>query len=229
MARLPRLSIAGHLHHLVQRGNNGQAIFVDDDDRRHFLKALADSATAHRLVIHAYVLLNDQIQLLATPPNDEAVSLTMQALGRRYVASFNQRHGRSGSLWDGRFRATVVDAGAYLLPCTCFIESHPARSGLVGRALDWPWSSLAHHLGLRTDPLVSDHALLWSLGNTPFDREAAYRAVFERGLTSVELISIAAAVAKGWPLGDDSFRDGLAKLTDRRLAPRRRGRPQRTG
>lgn len=227
MARLPRLSVAGHVHYLVQRGHNRQAIFLDDDDRRRFLTALGEAAAAHRLALHAYVLLDDQIQILATPPTDEAVGLTMQALGRRYVTSFNQRHGRTGSLWDGRFKGTVVDAGAYLLPCICLIESLPARRGLVGRALDWPWSSLAHHLGLRADPLVSDHALFWSLGNTPFDREAAYRAIAERGLTSDEIEAIEASVLKGWPLGDDGFRHDLAKLTDRPLAPRPRGRPPR--
>jgi putative transposase len=227
MARLPRLTLEAQLHLVVQRGNNGAPIFHDDADRASYLEMLQGSAQGCGLAVHAYALLANQVHLLATTQRADSLSQTMQTLGRRYVAAFNRRHGRSGTLWEGRFRATVVESERYFLDALLYVELAPERAGVAAAAADWNWSSIAHHLGRRRDPLVSDHAMFWRLGNTPFEREAAYRQRLERGLPAAEVQRFADAQLKGWALGSEAFLQMLAQLTSRPLAPRPRGRPRK--
>jgi putative transposase len=228
MARLPRLAIPGLPHHLIQRGLNRQPIVLDDSDRERLLAELRESAALHKVAIHAYVLMDNHLHLLATPESPEGLSRMMQSLGRRYVAAFNKRHGRSGTLWDGRFRAAPLEAPAWLLACMRYIELNPQRAGLLLAAPEqYRWCSAAHHLGLRRDPLVFDHTLFWALGNTPFEREAAWRAWLEQGVAPDERQRLHDAAQKGWPLGSAGFLQGLAQETERPLQPRRRGRPAR--
>lgn len=227
MARPTRLVAPGHPHHLVQRGHNRQAIFLDDSDRQHYLADLRQAAAENRVDLHAYALLDNHVHLLATPRGPEALSKMMQALGRRYVAWFNQRHHRSGTLWEGRFKLTVLQADAHLLSCQRFIESHAFRAGLASSLLDQPWSSLPHHLGLRQDPLVTDHACYWSLGNTPFERELSWRRWMEEGVDAGQLARISQALGPMGVLGDEDFRAALAVSTHRDLTKRPRGRPKK--
>ena len=130
MARLARLSLPGQVHHVLQQGNNQQPIFLDAQDRDAFLGSLADSARMHRVTIHAYVLLSASYHLLVTPATAEALSLMVQALGRSYVRYFNRRHARSGTLWEGRFRSSVLEAPVYLLPAMVGLDWAPVRAGL---------------------------------------------------------------------------------------------------
>ncbi|QPF72541.1 transposase [Roseateles sp. DAIF2] len=228
MARLARLALAGLPHHLIQRGLNRQPIVLDDTDRERLLAELRESAALHKVAIHAYVLMDNHLHLLATPETAEGLSRMMQSLGRRYVAAFNKRHGRSGTLWDGRFRAAPLEAQAWLLACMSYIELNPQRAGQwLAAPEDYRWCSAAHHLGLRRDPLVYDHALFWALGNTPFEREAAWRARLEQGVGPDERLRLHEAAQKGWPLGSAGFLQDLAQDTDRPLQPRKRGRPPR--
>jgi putative transposase len=228
MARLPRLALAGHLHHLVLRGNAGQALFVDDEDRQRCLQMLREALRLHGVALHGYVLLEDSLQLLLTPDTDAGLSAAMQALGRRYVAAFNRRHGRSGTLWEGRYRATVAQPQRHFIPLLTLLEWQPQRLGLAASALEWPWSSAAHHLGRRRDPLVTDHPLFWATGNTPFERELAHRARLEAGLPEAQARSLMDATLKGWALGDAAFLAALAARTERPVQPRARGRPRKT-
>ena len=227
MARLARIAVAGQVHQLIQRGNNGQAVFLDRGDREAFLRLLREAAAANQVAIHAYALTDTEVSLLATPREVSGLSRMMQSLGRRYGARFNRRHGRSGTLWDGRFRATVIEAERLLQACICFVELAPLRAGLVGAAQDHPWSSARHHLGLASDPLVTDHPLYWAIGNTPFEREAAHRQLLERALTAEKTIEIADATAKGWALGSEGFKATVEERTGRRVRPGRRGRPRK--
>lgn len=227
MARLPRLALAGQLHHLVLRGNGGQALFADDEDRQRCLDMLREALRLHRVALHGYVLLEDSLQLLLTPESGEGLSTAMQALGRRYVAAFNRRHGRAGTLWEGRYRATVVQAQRHFLPLLTLVEWQPQHLGLAGSALDWPWSSAAHHLGRRRDALVTDHPLFWATGNTPFERELAHRARLEAGLPDAQALTLMDATLKGWVLGDAAFIAALSAHTERPLQPRPRGRPRK--
>ncbi|QJE00103.1 transposase [Massilia forsythiae] len=225
MARQSRLILPHQPHHLVQRGNDNAVIFRDDEDYRAFLAWLKDSARAYRVAIHAYVLLPDQLQLLATPADEAGLALMMQKVGRLYVPWFNAKHGRSGTLFGGRFRTSVIDPMQYFLACMCYIELHPVRLQQAAAALDYPWSSHAHHAGVRTDALITDHAKFWELGNTPFQREAAYNALAQQGLAMDQLEAIDGAVQKGAALGSHAFKTELEKKTRRRILPAKRGRP----
>jgi putative transposase len=225
MARLPRLTLADYPHHIIQRGNNRQAIFVDRQDFETMLGLLAESAQKFSVAIHAYVLMDNHFHLLATPATAEALPLMMQAVGRSYVRYFYQRHGRSGTLWEGRYRSTLIEAERYLLACMVYIDLNPVRAGMVALPAAWPWSSHAHYLGQRIDKLVTPHALYWALGNTPFAREAAYAALVQAGIGSSEQAALTDAALTGWALGDADFVAELQKKSPRRVAKGRPGRP----
>ena len=225
MARLPRLALAGHAHLVTLYGHSAQPVFVDDDDRRQFLAALRESALQQRVAVHAYVLLADHVHLLLTPELASGLGALMQGLGRRYGAAFNRRHQRFGALWAGRFCATVLQPGAFALEAMLFIDHHPVRSGVVAGVQDPAWSSAPHHLGLLRDPLITDNAAWWALGNTPFEREAAYRRLLDEGVQPARAQALAAAARKGWPVGDAGFLAGLAQHIDRPVQARPRGRP----
>jgi len=227
MARLPRLVVRGHLHHLIARGHNDQPIAIDDADFQTFLSTLRDAAQQVRVAIHAYVLLPNRLQLLVTPAETESLGKMMQAIGRHYVPYFNARHGRSGGLWEGRFRATVLESDTYFIPCARMIEQQPLQSGLVSEVSAYPWSSHAHHAGSRREPWITDHPAYWALGNTPFDREAAYQRLSDTPVSAALAAEIESATQKSWPLGSENFVRSLGKLTARRLEPAKRGRPRK--
>lgn len=227
MARLPRLSIPGYVHHVMQRGNNRQAIFLDRDDYEFMLELVEEQACACRVSVHAYVLMPDHFHLLLTPEAEGGVAQMLQAVGRRYVQAFNRRHGRAGTLWDGRYRSTIIQ-DAWVLPSMVFLDLNPVRSGLVQQAQDYAWSSSLYWMGLRSDVgwLVAP-TQYWALGNTPFAREQAYVAQARAGLESSQVLQIASSVTKGWVLGDEAFVQMLQTQTARRLSPERPGRPRR--
>lgn len=229
MARLPRLSLAGYPHHVIQRGNNRQAIFLDAADRQYMLELLAECATSCRVAIHAYVLMDNHLHLLLTPQTADGLPKMMQAVGRRYVRRFNDRHGRTGTLWEGRYRSTLIDSDRYLLACMAYIDLNPVRAGMVLQATDYPWSSHAHYIGQRQDRLITPHPLVWSLGNTPFAREAAYAQWVQAGIASREADALTDATLRGWALGGPAFVDRLQQQTERRVTQKRPGRPKGTG
>lgn len=225
MARLPRLVVPNHPHHIIQRGHDGAVVFRDADDHLAFLAWLKDASRQFKVAIHAYVLMPDHLHLLATPSDDQGLARMMQWIGRHYVPYFNQKYGRSGTLWQGRYRATVLDAEQYLLAVCRYIELNPVRSGLVSHPGDYPWSSYMHHIGAKQDGLITDHPVYWSIGNTPFDREIAYRRSAEEGIAHGDIGDITAATLKGWALGSDEFKTSLERHTKRRVSPAKRGRP----
>lgn len=225
MARLPRLVVPGQPHHIIQRGNNRQPVFLDDEDYQRFLGWLREAARTYKVSIHAYVLMPNHLHLLASPAEATGLAQMMQWIGRKYVPYFNQKYNRVGTLWQGRFKTSVIDSENYFLVCSRYIENNPVRAQLAATPQDYRWSSYAHHAGLGQDPVVVDHALYWALGNTPFQREAAYLALFQVPLSHAELLSIQTAVVKGWPLGSEAYRTQLEHRAKRQVLPRRRGRP----
>lgn len=225
MARLPRLVVPGQPHHIIQRGNNRQPVFLDDEDYTRFLGWMREAARTYKVSVHAYVLMPNHLHLLASPAEATGLAQMMQWIGRKYVPYFNQKHNRVGTLWQGRFKTSVIDSENYFLVCSRYIESNPVRAQLAGTPQDYAWSSYAHHAGLRQDPAVVDHALYWALGNTPFQREAAYKALFQAPLSNAELLHIQTAVMKGWPLGSDAYKTQLEHRAKRQVLPARRGRP----
>jgi putative transposase len=226
MARQARWSLPGQPHHLLVRGNNRQPIFEDDEDRQSLLVHLGSGLREHGVALHAYVLMPNHLHLLATPATDGALGRVVQGLGRRYVGGFNRRHGRSGTLWEGRYRAHLVGPDA-VLRCMRFIELNPQRNGVAADFLDHEWSSIAHHLGVARNPLITDPSAYWQLGNTPFDREAAYRGWLEQGVGDTDKNEIRRHLVSGRPLGNAAYLHGLEQATQRSLALRPRGRPRK--
>ena len=227
MARLPRLTLPGHVHYVVQRGNNLQAIFMDAQDYACMKDLLREMGRRFAVDLHAFILLPNQMHLLVTPQAADSLPKFMQSLGRTYVRTFNNRHGRSGTLWEGRYRATVIEPQAWLLPAMVVLESQAVVQGVVGRAVDYPWSSARHNVGAQTDGMLRVHPAYWRLGDTPFAREAAYAALLDRGASEEVHEVVLGAALKGWVLGSESFIDSLKQGTERRLQRQRAGRPVR--
>lgn len=227
MARLARLAVAGQLHHILQRGNNRQPIFQTSADRTRLLEILHAAARDCGVDLHAYVLMDNYFHLLATPHSTESLPRMMQSLGRRYVRHFNATHGRTGTLWEGRYRSSLLEADAFLLPCMVFFDLQAVRAGLVAQASDYPWSSCSHYCGERQDRLLAIHPVVWRLGNTPFAREARYRDLLADGVAPEVESLLMQAVNGGWALGSESFIAGWQSALKRRLAKARAGRPAR--
>jgi putative transposase len=228
MARLPRLALAGQPHHVVLQGHSRDAVFLDDQDRTAFLTMLGEAARSQGVALHAYALLDDAVHWLATPAEAPALGRLVQAIGRRYVAAFNRRHGRRGTLWDGRFRSSLVEAQAALVDVTVLIERLPVTAGVAAHAADWAWSSAAHHLGRRRDPLVTEHPAYWKLGNTPFERELAHAHKLDEGVPPQREQELLQALRQGHPVGSATFLAKLAEIAGRPMVARSPGRPRKT-
>lgn len=225
MARLPRLTLPGYPHHVIQRGNNRQQIFKAAADHEYLLGLLYDNARKFDVAVHAYVLMPNHFHLLVTPSTDKGLPGMMQAVGRSYVRYFNDLHGRSGTMWEGRYRSTLIQTDRYLLACMAYIDLNPVRAGMVREAGDYPWSSYGHYGGLRNDRLVTPHSLYWTLGNTPFAREAAYAELVRAGLSVTQQDALTRSVLSGWALGEPDFVAELQKQTIRRVHKMQPGRP----
>lgn len=224
MSRLPRLYVPDMPQLILQRGNNRAQVFNDDADFEQYRAHLRESAREAGVALHAYVLMPNHVHLVATPSDEGAAGAMMQRLGRRYVRYFNDRHGRSGTLWEGRYRSTVVEPAAYLLACYAYVELNPVRHQLANDPSHYYWSSCRHHVGLAADPLITDHALYWALGNTPFERQAVYRTLLESGLSGSQLDAIRFAAHRGWMLGAAD----VESTANRRGQPLPKGRPRRS-
>ena len=225
MARMSRLAIAGYPHHIIQRGNNRARIFEDPEDCERYRALLGDAALQCGVAIHAYVLMDNHFHLLATPQTADGLPLMMQAVGRRYVRYFNDSQKRSGTLWEGRYKSTLIQTERYLLACMVYIDLNPVRAGMVAQAREYTWSSHAHYIGLRTDKLLTPHPLVWALGNTPFAREAAYAELVQAGVNAGQQQALTDSALRGWALGEPEFVKSLQKLTTRRVSKRTAGRP----
>lgn len=228
MARLPRLVVPHFPHHLIQTGNDSQVVFRDEEDHERFRAWLREAAQQFKVAVHAYVLMPNHFQLLTTPEDESGLARMTQWIGRQYVPYYNRKYQRAGTLWQGRYRATVIDPEDCFMRSMRYIELEPVRAGIVSDPADFKWSSYTHHAGLQFDPLIKDHAGYWKLGNTPFEREAAYRNLAERPLSGTELTAIKSAVHAGWALGTETFKRTIEKKIARRVEPGKKGRPAGT-
>lgn len=228
MARLARLTLAGHVHHVIQRGINGQIIFHDDDDRKLFLQLIYEAARYGRVAVHAYVLLDNQIQFLITPASDIALPRFMQTIGRRYVRYFNDRYSRSGTLWDGRYRSAIIEADDYLLPCMAMMDNLPVVEGKSDAPEHFNWSSHAHFIGRNVDRCITPHPCIWAIGNTPFAREAAYARLVKESDGASTRSEFLESTQGGWALGTEKFKLDLEKSVSRRVRKGKPGRPRKT-
>jgi len=226
MARLPRLTVPGYPHHLIQRGNNRQAIFSGSADYELLLALIEEHAKQHAVAVHGYVLMTNHFHLLATPETQEGIPQMMQAVGRRYVRYFNRKHARTGTLWEGRYRSTLIQAERHLLACMVYMDLNPVRASMVEDAGMYPWSSHHHYAGSRFDKLLTAHPIYWELGNTPFSREAAYRQLVHNGIGSQQEQALTHATLKGWALGEPDYIADLQRRTERRVLKTAPGRPR---
>lgn len=232
MARLPRYVIPGQPQHIIQRGNNRQAIFAAEADFQFFRDALVDAAGKHGLAIHAYVWMTNHIHLLATPEHEDSISKVFQSVGRKYVQYFNYTYKRSGTLWEGRYRATVVDSERYLLTVMRYIELNPVRADMVAHPRDYAWSSYRANaqgeVGLNLD-WVTPHREYRRLGKSPAERQEVYRQLFRASIPKDDLQAIRDCTHKGWALGRGRFIKKVETLTQRRAASKGVGRPRKDG
>ena len=225
MARLPRLTLPGYPHHVIQRGNDRQPIVRDEQDRQRLYDLWFEQSRLFKVAIHAWVLMDNHFHLLATPETQDGLPRMMQAVGRAYVRQHNLRHGRTGTLWEGRYRSNLIESERYLLACMVYIDLNPVRAGMVAQPQDHAWSSHRHCIGLSRDKLVTHHALYWALGNTPFAREAAYAELVQHGLAERQRADLTHSALSGWALGTERFVTELKAQTERRLQPGKAGRP----
>ena len=209
MARLPRFFVPDLPLHVIQRGNNRAPIFVEPGDLTFYRTCLAYAGRRCRVAVHAYVFMTNHVHLLATPKVATSMARLMQSIGRIYVQYFNARHGRTGTLWEGRYKAAIVDDERYLVTCMRYIELNPVRAGMVIEPSDYLWSShRANALG-ENDDLLEPHPTYQRLGNSPETRQTAYRELFGLPIASHELEAIRDATQNAWALGDAEFRQRI--------------------
>jgi putative transposase len=229
MPRRPRVHLPGYPLHIVQRGINREACFFAEEDCACYLHWLNDAARGGGCALHAYVLMTNHVHLLLTPAQEGSPARLMQPVGRRYVQYVNRFYRRSGSLWEGRYKSSVVQAESYLLSCQRYIELNPVRAEMVEDPAQYRWSSYrANALG-QTDERLSAHEVYRQLGRDARSREAAYRTLFRPALDAEAVDDIRRALRLGMPLGSERFAEAVcAKLGIRRNSGKR-GRPAAEG
>lgn len=228
MARLPRFVLLGHPQHVIIRGNNRDPVFVVDEDYRYFLEKLTDAAKKHQCDIHAYVLMTNHVHLLVTPHKEDGISKLMQMLGRYYVQYFNYTYKRTGSLWEGRYKASLIDSEQYTLICYRYIELNPVRAQMVNEPSEYPWSSYrSNGLGY-VDNCVTPHPMYWALGHDAAQQQAAYRQLFAGHIDDACLDQIRDSTNKAWVLGSDHFKQKIEAQLNRRMDKLAKGGDRRS-
>ncbi|MFK8067414.1 MAG: transposase [Gammaproteobacteria bacterium] len=232
MPRKPRFFLPGVPVHVVQRGHNREPVFFDDADYQAYLTWLSNALERHACKLHAYVLMTNHIHLLITPKEKNGVSRVMQSIGRYYVPYINDQYQTSGSLWEGRYKSSLIHEDEYLLACMRYIELNPVVANMVKHPRHYRWSSYRiNGEGKekdKADKLITPHPLYLSLGKTADQRHVAYRALFKAHVDADEVKNIRAAVQTGTPLGNDAFRDKVEEKLKMKVGRDRRGRPSFT-
>ena len=224
--RRPRIVVPGVPMHIVQRGINGQRCFFSEEDRRLFLDWLGGYGRLSNSRIHAYVLMDDHVHLLATPGDADSIGKLMKRLGQRYVQYFNRKYLRSGTLWEGRYKSCLVAGGRYLFACYGYIESHPVRAGLAGKPASYRWSSYRANAFGETSLVVSPHKEYDALGATPAEKAAAYRAMMPEEMTAQHMEEIRSATNGNYVFGSEQFKAEVEQLVGCAVRPGRVGRPK---
>jgi len=227
MPRKPRFFLPGLPVHIVQRGHSREPVFFADEDYRAYLGWLKEGAERYRVEIHAYVLMTNHIHILATAGDTDGITRMMQYVGRWYVPYINHTYGSSGSIWEGRYKASLIHDEEYLLSCMRYIELNPVRAEMVRSPAHYRWSSYRHNGQGKEDALVTPHALYMALGKTPADRLTAYKALFKAHLDEGVLDDIRSAWQSGTPLGNDFFRQKVEAKLKCKVGQARRGRPRK--
>jgi len=228
MARSPRITIPAYPHHIIQRGNNRGATFFADNDYRFFLECLRQAKTKCRCRIYAYVLMTNHFHLLVEPAEVGDLGRFMQSVGRRYVRYVNETYGRSGTLWEGRFKSAAVSRDEYLIACSRYIELNPVRAGLVRLPRDYRWSSYQHRALGMPDRLLDEDPWYSGLGATETERQEKYQQWIDSQISQGEWEEIRQATQRGRLIGQQTFQKQVEAMTGRRLVGEARGRPRKT-
>ena len=229
MPRLPRFIVPGQPHHIVQRGNNHCDIFNTESDFECFRDYLQKARIHHGCHIHAYILMTNHFHLLITPDSEDSIAKTIQSVGRRYVQYFNKAYQRTGTLWEGRYRATLIDTEKYLFTCYRYIELNPVRANMVSHPIEYRWSSYHANAMGNYDNLITPHRLYLALDNDSTSRQTAYSGLFETHIDEKTLAEIRYTTQKGWILGNNRFKDRIERTLQRRTRPLPRGGDYRRG
>ncbi len=226
MARKPRFNLIGVPQHVIQRGNNCEPCFFADSDYIYYLNCLQQSAEKFGCLIHAYVLMTNHVHILATPQMDYGISQMMQSIGRKYVRYVNTKYHRTGTLWEGRYKASLVDTEHYLLTCMKYIELNPLRAGMVEEPGEYPWSSYERNARGKENARIFEHPVYTALGKNIDERASVYHATFSHSIGYTTLDEIRKAVNQELVLGKDLFKEKIAAMTQRRVVPGKPGRPR---
>ena len=211
--------------HVIQRGNNREASFFTDQDYLFYLECLFEASQRYDVSVHAYVLMRNHVHLLMTPATKSSISLTMQSIGRRYVQYINKEYRRTGTLWESRHKASMVDQDNYLLTCMRYIELNPVRANIVGHPGDYRWSSYRCNANYEDNKIICCHGLYESLGKNLELRTQAYRSLFDNDIAKYDINLIRKSALFSMPTGGSCFKEQIEKTINRKLGYTQRGRP----
>ena len=226
MPRKPRFNLPGIPQHVIQRGNNREPCFFAEQDYARYLDDLIQSAARYHCRVHAYVLMTNHVHVLVTPMEPDAISNMMQSLGRRYVYYINKTYHRTGTLWEGRYKASLIDSDAYLLTCMRYIELNPVRANMVNHPGEFRWSSYARNAQGKPNNLIEAHPLYLALDRTDTGRQHAYRELFRHHADNDSLHEIREALNHELVLGRSYFKDRIEEMTQRQTRLGESGRPR---
>ena len=227
MPRKPRMYLPGIPCHVIQRGNNREATFFAEHDYQFYLECLHDATQRYQVKVHAYVLMTNHVHILMTPEASESISLTMQSIGRRYVQYVNKAYRRSGTLWEGRHKASVIDAEKYLLACSRYIELNPVSANMVMHPAEYRWTSYRCNAHGESRALITPHEIYRRLGLDNHARQQAYAALFEHALDQTDVEMIRTAAHFSMPTGDNRFKRQIEQALNRKVGYAHRGRPRK--
>ena len=228
MPRPTRINLPGIPQHITQRGNNRQACFFANADYGLYLSLLTEACHKHQCVVHAYVLMTNHVHLLITPETPTGVSLVFRDLGRDYVRQINKAYQRTGTMWEGRFKSSLVDTEVYCLACYRYIELNPVRAGIVKHPSEYPWSSFNVNAFGESSDLLIPHESWLALGDEHTNRLVAYRGLFKEALEQHQIDEIRYGVQKGLPAGNNRFKRQIEETLSIKLGDGKRGRPKKT-
>lgn len=228
MPRRPRLDLAGIAQHIVQRGNDRQPCFFQAGDYLRYLREMNEIVLKRGCQVHAYVLMTNHVHLLITPPQSGVIVRVMQSLGRRYVRYINDRYRRTGTLWEGRYKSSLIDSEDYLLRCYRYIELNPVRARMVADPLDYAWSSHPCNAFAKPDILIQPHPSYTALGAHPASRCRAYRQLVMEAIDPAETHAIRLHLQRGYALGPKRFQQAIETQLKRKAGPARIGRPPKS-
>jgi len=211
--------------HVVQRGNDRNPCFFEEENYVFFLNCLGNAARRYQVAIHAYVLMTNHVHLLMTPSTEIGISRVMQLLGNQYVQYINKRYRKTGTLWEGRHKSSLIDAERYLLTCYRYIELNPVRANMVAHPGDYPWSSYRHHASGIPSSIISDHEAYLRIAPASVDRMRSYRALFQYSLRDREIQEVRIATTFSMPLGGSRFTEQIEARLGRTIGHARSGRP----